>query len=316
MTWRPEQLEEVPCDSCGGSNTRPVVTRPDGMRVVECAHCGLAYLNPRPKADQIHLWYDGAYFGEGAKEAGLGYQTYLDESVRAAHKASAGNKLDVIGARIEVTGRRALEIGCATGEFCQALHERGGSAVGIDLSPQVIALAKARYPHLDLRPGDLQSAVPGEKFQLVFAWEVVEHLTSPGAFFAELSRRLEPSGYVVLSTPNYACTRLIQPERWAGFLHSFEHLYFFDRRMIGEIGTRHGLRYVISYSGGGAGLVPGKQPFRSLVRKALSATGTLQVARRARAAAHPHGIGYTEGREDQHNLIVILQQDSGREARN
>ena len=316
MSWLPYQLEEVPCDSCGRTESRQVIIRPDGMCVVECTTCGLAYLNPRPKADQIRLFYDDAYFGSGAKKAGVGYQTYSHESLSAVHKATGMNKLDVIGSRIELEGKRALEIGCATGEFCQVLYKRGCSVVGVDLSKEVIELAKARYPHLDLRPGDLQSAVRDDKFDVIFAWEVVEHVTSPEGFVAEISQRLSPNGYVVLSTPNYACAKHVQPSRWAGFQYSFEHLYFFDRRALENIGSHHGLRHVISYSGGGAGLVPAPQRFRSFVRKVLSSTGTLRAVRQLRAAANPPGIGYSAGREDQHNLIIILQHDSGRVARN
>lgn len=316
MSWHPSQLEEVPCDSCGRTTSKQVIIRPDGMRVVECTTCGLAYLNPRPKADQIRLFYDEAYFGSGLKESGVGYQSYSDDSLRAAHEATAINKLDIIGSHIQLEGKHALEIGCATGEFCQALYRRGCSVVGVDLSQEVIELAKARYPHLDLRPGDLQRAVSDEKFDVVFAWEVVEHVASPQNFVAEIRRHVAPSGYVVLSTPNYACAKHVQPSRWAGFQYSFEHLYFFDRRAIENIGIRHGLRHVISYSGGGAGLVPRPQRFRSFVRKILSGTGMLRTVRQVRAATNPHGIGYSAGIEDQHNLIVILQRNSEIVARN
>lgn len=40
-------------------HSRQVIIRPDGMRVVECTTCGIAYLNPMPKAP-IALFYDYA----------------------------------------------------------------------------------------------------------------------------------------------------------------------------------------------------------------------------------------------------------------
>ncbi len=316
MNWRSDQLEPVTCDSCGNTAAQQVIIRPDGMCVVECDACGLAYLNPRPKADQIRLLYDRAYFGSSAGNSGIGYESYSDESLLAAHEATALNQLDIVGSHIELKGKRVLEIGCATGEFCQALARRGCFVVGVDLSHDVIELAKARYPQLDLRPGSLENAVLDEKFDVIFAWEVIEHVTSPESFVAEISRHLAPGGYTVLSTPNYACARHIQPSRWAGFQYSFEHLYFFDRRALESIGMRHGLRYVMSYSGGGSGLAPKPQRFRSFVRRVLSSTGMLRAAKQLRAAANPHGIGYSAGREDQHNLIVILQKDPAKVTRN
>ena len=165
------------------------------------------------------------------------------------------------------------------------------------------------------RPRDLQSAVRDDKFDVIFAWEVIEHVTSPDRFFAEVTQHLAPKGYVVLSTPNYGCAKYVYPSRWAGFQCSFEHLYFLDRKSLENMGSRHGLRYVISYSGGGSGLMPKPERLRSFARKVLSSTGMLGGVRQLRRAVNPNGIGYSARREDQHNLIVILEQDSSTLAR-
>ena len=66
--WLPEELEEIPCDFCGARETAKQFIRKDGMRVVECAQCGLAYLNPRPKPEFITRFYDPDYFTGAAAE--------------------------------------------------------------------------------------------------------------------------------------------------------------------------------------------------------------------------------------------------------
>ena len=46
--WKPTELEETRCDFCGADETIQIITRFDGLNVVECLRCRLAYLNPRP----------------------------------------------------------------------------------------------------------------------------------------------------------------------------------------------------------------------------------------------------------------------------
>ncbi|HEX8399790.1 MAG TPA: class I SAM-dependent methyltransferase, partial [Pyrinomonadaceae bacterium] len=53
--------------------------------------------------------------------------------------------------------RHILEIGCGTGEFSRLLAKRAERVLAIDLSPQMIRLARARsksYPNIDFIEGD------------------------------------------------------------------------------------------------------------------------------------------------------------------
>src|SRR5690242_1964255 len=48
-----------------------------------------------------------------------------------------------------------LEVGCATGRLLAALKPSKG--VGVDLSPDMVAIARADYPHLDFVVGDIEN---------------------------------------------------------------------------------------------------------------------------------------------------------------
>jgi len=315
MSWRADQLEQVWCDGCGGHLASGVVTRPDGMRVVECITCGLAYLNPRPNRKYIRELYRDEYFRMTAENR-IGYHNYSDDTLRPSHEAAAANKLDITSAHAVIGGKRVLEVGCATGEFCHALRRRGAMAVGIDLSGEVISLAKAQYSDIDFRVADMESLAADEVFDLIFAWEVIEHVPGPREFLQHARRHLVPGGYFILSTPNYACAKRVQPELWAGFLHSFEHLYFFDRRSLEALAGREGFRTLISYSGGGNGLVGRPPRMRSVARYVLSKLGLLTFVRSLRASIYPRGVGYSTERQADHNLLMILQQSLDVDPRN
>ena len=55
-------FEEVGCDLCGSDKSKNIFKRPDGLCVVECDVCGLAYINPRPKNSELVARYGSKYF--------------------------------------------------------------------------------------------------------------------------------------------------------------------------------------------------------------------------------------------------------------
>ncbi len=53
MRWGREELVAVACDLCGGCEVTPYYVRPDGLEVVLCAACGLAFVLPRPRDELV-----------------------------------------------------------------------------------------------------------------------------------------------------------------------------------------------------------------------------------------------------------------------
>ena len=76
----------------------------------------------------------------------------------------------------------ALEIGCGIGEFARLLATRARSVVAIDLSPQMIRLAKsqsANYPNIEYLQGDVMSlALPAEGYDCIVTMATLHHLPS------------------------------------------------------------------------------------------------------------------------------------------
>lgn len=95
----------------------------------------------------------------------------------------------------------ALDIGCGAGYGTQTLAAE--KAVGIDVSNDAIRYAREHYP----RPLFLQAsatALPfgGGAFDLVTAFEVIEHLPDWEQLVREARRVLRPHGLFLVSTPN------------------------------------------------------------------------------------------------------------------
>jgi SAM-dependent methyltransferase len=86
-------------------------------------------------------------------------------------------------------GTRLLDAGCGTGEFLALALERGASAVGIDLSPDMLAVARRRAPDAELREGDITKLpYDDDAFDVVTAFNAVQFTDDVPATIAELAR--------------------------------------------------------------------------------------------------------------------------------
>ena len=101
--------------------------------------------------------------------------------------------------------KRVLDTGCGAGYGSAELARVALSVTGLDLAAEAIGEARARYtlPNLRLVQGD-GNALPFRpgSFDLVVAFELIEHLDNWGGFLEEVRRVLAPSGQAILSTPN------------------------------------------------------------------------------------------------------------------
>lgn len=112
-----------------------------------------------------------------------------------------------------VKGPEILDIGCAYGYFLDRFQGQG-NLHGVDVSEHAIAVAKATYPNYAFATAILGVApLPFEdnKFQTIFATDVVEHLhySDQAAATKDVLRVLAPGGCWLITTPNRSILRRI-----------------------------------------------------------------------------------------------------------
>jgi SAM-dependent methyltransferase len=96
------------------------------------------------------------------------------------------------------------DVGCGPGHVTRYLRDRGVDAFGVDLSPQLVATARAANPDIRFDVGDMRELdVPSGSLAGVLSFYSIIH-TPPEVLpvtLAELSRVLAPGGYLLVAFP-------------------------------------------------------------------------------------------------------------------
>lgn len=248
LKWNENDLHQVICDCCNATAIKRTYTRTDGMKVMECSGCGLAYLNPRPVDHMIDRLYGKEYFNGKSADKGIGLKLQSKEDRQGIFgrcQWEEPRQIALIENKIgHISGKKILEIGCATGELLLKIRDRGAAVAGLEISDYAAEIARGRS--LDVYTGKVEefAEMLQDEFDMVIALEVIEHVLSPTNFLQCVNAVLKETGYLLLSTPNYGCARKYG-EGWLGFRTSFEHLWFFSVESLKKIAMKEG--FLLTY---------------------------------------------------------------------
>jgi ubiquinone/menaquinone biosynthesis C-methylase UbiE len=140
-----------------------------------------------------------SFTGTGAEN----YQRYFVPAIATPVSADLLRTADV------QPGDRVLDVACGTGLIARlAAAQVGptGSTTGIDISPDMIDVAKATPiptgAHIDWRVGDATSVdLPDDSFDVVLCQMGLMFMEDRPAAVAEMRRVLAPGGRLVVNTP-------------------------------------------------------------------------------------------------------------------
>jgi len=130
---------------------------------------------------------------------------------------------------------KVLDLGCGPGRVTRFLHEQGPDTTGIDLSPEMVATARSRFPELRFEMASMfELPYPDGAMDGLVAMYSIIHIPRAGqpALFAELRRVLAPGGWLLLAFHLGEHDRHV--EEWVGQPVDMEFLVFAP----GEIETR------------------------------------------------------------------------------
>lgn len=102
-------------------------------------------------------------------------------------------------------GERLLELGCGTGHWSRFFAEQGYEVFGLDVSPQMLAVARSRHSpgcHFELGDACRLPAGGTRAYRVVAAMASLEFLSDQVAAIAGMVRSTAPGGTVLVGTLN------------------------------------------------------------------------------------------------------------------
>lgn len=111
--------------------------------------------------------------------------------------AVIGRILDAAGI---AAGRRVLDVACGTGVLMPDYAARGVRAVvGLDLSPEMVRIAAAKFPGVRFVCADAEEWTPDKPFDAVMVYNALPHFPDPARLVAHLSAMLCPGGTLTVA---------------------------------------------------------------------------------------------------------------------
>ncbi|HQF30158.1 MAG TPA: metalloregulator ArsR/SmtB family transcription factor [Hyphomicrobiales bacterium] len=168
------------------------------------------------------------YFKENAAEW---------DRLRSLHVAEAAVEVAIRAAVGERPFGSMIDLGTGTGRMLEVLAPLYERAVGIDSSPDMLAvaranLAKAGIAHARVQHGDIfHPPVAGQTFELVVLHQVLHYLDDPGRAIAEAARLVRPGGRLLIVDFAPHSLEFLREE------HAHRRLGFSHEQMAGWLGT-------------------------------------------------------------------------------
>lgn len=173
-----------PCPACGASDPCTSGTKND-YDIFVCRSCRTIYTSRLPAESETEN-YDDYY-----TEANLTAPEFIQGRVREIVSGFDGHRLT----------NRFLEIGFGAGTILAEAKRQGWDVEGTEVS--ATACEQARSNGFDVHHGVLSDAAfEGDRFDIVAASEILEHLPDPASELKEVIRILRPGGLFWATTPS------------------------------------------------------------------------------------------------------------------
>ena len=179
------------CPVCATSRGRRIWSEED-YHYLRCAACHA-------------VWTDISYEDYAARRHNVWDETQISAESEDFYGRARERAHREFLQRVAGPPARLLDVGCGLGYFLAQAQAAGWHVRGSDTSEAWVRQANERLGGQVASVGELPEALaPHERFDLITAWDVIEHVHDPLAFLEALASHLAPGGAIFLRTPNLA----------------------------------------------------------------------------------------------------------------
>jgi 2-polyprenyl-3-methyl-5-hydroxy-6-metoxy-1,4-benzoquinol methylase len=195
--------------------------------VVECSHCGLGFVNPRPTRTEIAKYYPRDYYqaeppAQQPEDLAPFMRRRLQAKVRFLKELERRNGTKIL-----------LDVGCGNGDFARFMLRRGWQVEAVEISEHAARITE--FPVYTQEFQDIPVHAP--TFDAITIWAVLEHVHDPMAYFRKAAELLRPDGRLIFLVTNFHS--MVSRHLFGEDIP--RHLYFFTRETVAQYLQKNGL---------------------------------------------------------------------------
>ena len=198
--------------------------------ILECSDCGLVYLSSLNHIQDGHYEESGMHDGKVPDIDNWLKETELDDRRRYNF------------IREKIANKNVLDFGCGVGGFLGMAIQSARKVSGVELERALQLSFQERELNVfsNLREVQEQS----EKYDIITAFHVVEHLQNPKQILGDLSQLLTENGEIIIEVPNSndVLLTLYENESFQNFTYWSQHLFLFNKTTMVELIKQAGLK--------------------------------------------------------------------------
>ena len=244
-----QQVEALPeprpgCPLCGKRGSTHLYRHPkynerQNRDIVQCDHCGLAYVDPLLMENYADIPLE--FYEKGIWEETAGYVANLEALYGVME--SAIRQVSPAILELPDRGRNLLEVGCGLGYFMNHARAKGFNTVGLEIWQSSVDWGR-RYLGLDIRDEALPEArLPAGAFHAVAMIEVIEHLEDPKGYLKRAWELLHPQGVLFLTTPNFGTLYRAKTGWDWDVIDPYGHVQYFTMDTLARCARLAGFRH-------------------------------------------------------------------------
>ncbi len=219
----------------------------DGTRqkVFFCEQCELGMLDAHVSEDSLKKYYNKEYRSIGKpKLSSISDPAELFE----IYQEFQGDRLRLLTPHFGKT-KKLLEIGCSSGMFLYRVKNKVGTIAGIDYDTNAAAYAAKKCECSVYTTDPEKTPLEKESFDIVTAFQVLEHVKSPTKFIKDIGDYLKPDGIMAIEIPNLTAALLSVYDLpfYKKFFFHKSHLWYHTEKSLGKLMAMCGYHGKIHY---------------------------------------------------------------------
>ena len=229
-------LESVHCNLCHSRENKLLFrainrnsSEGERFNIVLCQECGLVFVNPRPKREDIGSYYPSDYWSRVQQDV-----NFEETEIWGVPWAQA-MQIKVSPILKYIKQGSILDIGSGDGSVLKFLKNKGWDCHGIELEPHAAKYSKEKLS-LDIFNGRLEdSSFSPNSFDVISLFHSLEHFHDPKNAISRVYSLLKPGGFCIVEVPNFGgLGAWLFRGSWVG-IEAPVHLYHFTYQTLKKI---------------------------------------------------------------------------------